>query len=207
VKDRDESNGARLQLWDCHGGTNQHWVRRGASSRPSSTDGETGWWLTKGDRSQVLARQAASVTFGAVDGGQPFIDVDPASEFQTIDGFGFALTGGSADVIHALNVTDRIALLTELFGRGPNDIGIDYLRLSIGASDLSSRAFTYDDLPPGQTDAELRQFSLAPEQESLLPLLREILQIRPELHIMAAPWSAPSPTPRSARTNSSPTLR
>jgi len=37
----------------------------------------------------------------------------------------------------------------------------------------------------------LSNFSLAPDQANLIPVLKEILQINPTLMIMASPWSAP----------------
>ncbi|MBC8083469.1 MAG: glucosylceramidase, partial [Hymenobacter sp.] len=72
-----------------------------------------------------------------------------------------------------------------------NSIGVSYLRLSIGASDLDARVFSYDDLPAGQTDPTLSKFSLAPDREHLLPVLKEILAVNPAIKLMASPWSPP----------------
>ena len=69
---------------------------------------------------------------------------------------------------------------------------MSYLRLSIGASDLDAAVFSYDDLPTGQTDPELARFSLTPDRAHLLPVLREILAINPELKLLASPWSPPA---------------
>ena len=33
-----------------------------------------------------------------------------------------------------------------------NGIAVSYLRISLGASDLNSEVFSYDDMPSGQTD-------------------------------------------------------
>ena len=57
------------------------------------------------------------------------IDVDPAKTYQTIDGFGFALTGGSAQLIQHMDPDARAALLHELFATDANNIGVSYLRL------------------------------------------------------------------------------
>ena len=81
--------------------------------------------------------------------------------------------------------------MQELFGSAANAISISYLRISIGASDLNSAPFTYDDMPTGQADPTLQQFSLAPDKTDLIPLLKEILVINPSIKIMATPWSAP----------------
>ncbi len=82
-------------------------------------------------------------------------------QFQGIDGFGFALTGGSAGLIMKMSPDKRNTLLQELFSENGNSAGISYIRLSIGASDLNDFVFSYDDLPDGETDFELKKFSLA----------------------------------------------
>lgn len=116
------------------------------------------------------------------------IVVDPQQRFQYVDGMGFALTWGSAQQLHRMSPKRRTTLLRRLFV----DDGISYLRLSIGASDLNSFVYSYDDLPPGQTDPDLRQFSLGHDMDHVVPILKEILAIRPSLTIMASPWSAPT---------------
>jgi glucosylceramidase len=110
-----------------------------------------------------------------------------------MDGFGFALTGGSAQLINTkLIPSARAGLLNELFLPEGNGIGISYLRVSIGASDLDDHVFSYDDMPVGETDVELENFSIEPDQENLIPVLKEILTINPNIKILGSPWSAPA---------------
>lgn len=118
--------------------------------------------------------------------------LDPRIRFQQIDGFGFTLTGGSAQLLHRMSPQARAALLRELFASDSTNIGVSYLRISVGASDLNDRVFTYNDLPEGQSDPEQKRFSLEPDRAHLIPVLREILRIQPGLRIMASPWTAPS---------------
>ncbi len=75
------------------------------------------------------------------------INIDTTQTYQTIDGFGYTLTGGSATLIYSLPADKRAALLKELFATDSTFIGISYLRISIGASDLSASPYTYDDMP------------------------------------------------------------
>lgn len=147
-------------------------------------------WITKGDQSLLLQPQPA-LRFQDGPGTSPAITVNAEQTYQGIDGFGFALTGGSATLIHQLQPAARKALLKELFGRGAKDIGISYLRISIGASDLDPAVFSYDDLPAGQTDPELKQFSIDADRKDLIPVLKEILAINPAIRIMGSPWSPP----------------
>jgi glucosylceramidase len=148
-------------------------------------------WITTGSQSQLLKKQTASITFSDQSDIANNIDVDSTQSFQTVDGFGFTLTGGSAYLINRMDGTSKSNLLKELFGNGADAIGISYLRVSIGASDLSAEVFSYNDLPAGQTDPTLAQFSLSQDTVDLLPVLKEILQINPSIKIMGSPWSPP----------------
>lgn len=147
-------------------------------------------WITKGDQSVLLHEQPA-LRFQNGPATSPTITVAAGKAYQSIDGFGFALTGGSAALIHQLPQATRQALLKELFGHGPKDIGISYLRISIGASDLDPEVFSYDDLPAGQTDPDLNHFSIDADRRHLIPLLKEILAINPGINLMGSPWSPP----------------
>ncbi len=119
------------------------------------------------------------------------INVDDSEIYQTMEGFGFALTGGSAIHINAMDPEARDKLLNELFGKGENSIGVSYLRVSIGASDLSDRVFTYNDLPEGEIDPEMKRFSIEPEKKDLIPVLKQILAINSEIKILGSPWTPP----------------
>lgn len=149
-------------------------------------------YLTTPDRSKLLERQP-KVAFEATNNSQlDKITVDSAIQYQTMDGFGFCLTDGSARLISEMAAVDKKQLLGELFGHKDSAIGISYLRVSIGASDLSDSVYTYDDMPEGQTDKSLKHFSIAKARIHLIPLLKEILRINPSIKILGSPWSAPS---------------
>jgi glucosylceramidase len=148
-------------------------------------------WLTTADRSALFQQQKQVLSFGDKVDANPVINIDDKITYQPIDGFGFALTGGSAMHIIRMSKPARAALLKELFAYDANNIGISYLRLSIGASDLNEKVFSYDDLPAGQTDMKLAHFDLGPDKDDVIPLLKEILAINPKIKIMGSPWSAP----------------
>jgi glucosylceramidase len=157
----------------------------------SQTTGPTEW-LTTADKTHLLQRQPAPVALLDNAGGRPVIEVDEKQVYQEIDGFGFALTGGSAQHIIHMNAAARSVLLHELFGTGNNQAGISYLRLSIGASDLNDHVFSYDDLPEGQTDTMLQHFDLGPDKADVIPVMKEIVAINPAIKILGSPWSPPA---------------
>ncbi len=148
-------------------------------------------WLTTPDRAALVAPQT-SLHFSSEAVQLPVLTVDDAQHFQTMDGFGFALTGGSAQLLMRMGAAQRTALLKELFTTGGDGIGVSYLRVSIGASDMNERVYSYDDLPVGETDAEMAKFSLGPDRTDVIPVLKEILAIRPGIKILGSPWSAPA---------------
>ncbi|WP_431293985.1 glycoside hydrolase family 30 protein [Pedobacter sp. P26] len=148
-------------------------------------------WLTKADRTALFTRQATGLRLSTAKNKQPVIAINDKKTFQSIDGFGYALTGGSAQHIIKMSAPARAALLKELFAADGNNIGVSYIRLSIGASDLNEKVFSYNDLPEGQTDLEQAKFDLGPDQADVIPVMKEILAINPKIKIMGSPWSPP----------------
>jgi len=160
--------------------------------QPSSGSGKAiTIWLTSPETGVLFQQQKSGLVFENQIYQSPAITVDTTQTFQAIDGFGNCLTGGSATLLHKMDAVNRNETLKELFATNDNNIGISYLRISIGASDLSDRVFSYNDLPTGETDPEMARFSLDAERIDLIPILKEILAINPNIKILGSPWSAP----------------
>jgi glucosylceramidase len=148
-------------------------------------------YLTQGDQSILFKKQNVGLIFSGSGTAGFTIDVDTTQTFQTIDGFGYTLTGGSATLLNSLPAGTLDALLKELFLWDSTNIGVSYLRISIGASDLSASTFTYDDVPAGETDVNLAHFSIDKEKQDLIPILKKIVALNPAIKILGSPWSAP----------------
>lgn len=157
---------------------------------PPIVKNEVDFWITKGDESIKLQKQNTPVAFTASTNVYQNIDLDISQTYQSVDGFGYTLTGGSAEVINSLSASKKQELLQDLFGSSDNSISVSYLRISIGASDLNSSVFSYNDLDPGQTDVNLTKFSIEKDR-GVINLLKEILAINPKIKILGSPWSAP----------------
>jgi glucosylceramidase len=161
------------------------------------TRGDVQVWLTNADKSAVFEEQKPFLKFEKEASRKPaaeqesVIEIDDQKEFQTIDGFGFALTGGSAQHLARMDAAKRAGLLEEFVGADGKNIGISYLRISIGSSDLNDHVYSYDDLAAAETDPEVKKFSLAGDRTELIPTLKEILAINPRIEILGSPWSAP----------------
>jgi len=158
---------------------------------PIPVENEVDIWLTKGDESVKIQKQNSVLSFNNSYNSYATIEVDDSQTFQSIDGFGFSLTGGSAQVINSLSDIKKQELLQILFGKNNNSISISYLRISIGASDLDEYPFSYNDLAEGETDVNLTKFTIEPDKRYLIPLLKEIININPTIKILGSPWSPP----------------
>jgi len=143
-------------------------------------------WMTRLDKSKLLEKQKQTLLFAANNQNLPTIFVDDSKAFQTMDGFGYTLTSGSASLINQLS--NKKQLLKELFGHDENSIGVNYLRVSVGASDLSDHTYSYSE----SKDLSLKNFSLKEDEKYLIPLLKEIIKINPKIKILASPWSPPT---------------
>ncbi|MEM8944986.1 MAG: glycoside hydrolase family 30 beta sandwich domain-containing protein [Planctomycetota bacterium] len=150
-------------------------------------------WLTTGDRSSLLSQQQDLIFQPGNGSGGFTINVNPNNTFQTIEGFGASLTDSSAWLIENKTNADQRDDLMKLLFDPSNGIGINYLRLPMGASDFTASGFyTYNDLPNGQTDVTQSQFSISHDQQYIIPQLQEALAINPDLKLMGSPWSAPA---------------
>ena len=143
--------------------------------------------LTRGDQSALLQPQP-SVSFADGVTSNATITIDEGTTFQTIDGLGFALTQGSAQAISNLDASTQKALLNELFNPTSGN-ALSIIRISIAASDLSESVYFYNSTPG---DVGMSNFSLeGPDTQDLIPIIKKILAINPQIKVLATPWSAP----------------
>ncbi|MDP9176834.1 MAG: glycosyl hydrolase [Gemmatimonadota bacterium] len=161
-------------------------------SSPTGPSGTVSAWVTTGDQSRLLTREPdLRFNKGAVDSTIPLIEVDYTREFQSVVGWGAAMSDAAAYLINTqLNAVQREALLQDLFGREPG-AGFSFLRMPMGASDFSRSHYSYDDRPAGETDSTLAHFSIDVDRTDRIPLLKRALAINPQLKFVGSPWSAP----------------
>lgn len=147
-------------------------------------------WLSTADHRKKLAAQPAIPMTKATSSPADIV-IDSDVTYQSIVGFGAAMTDSSAWLLHnTLGDAQRRALLNELYGPPPG-LNFNMMRLTIGASDFSLHFYTLDDLPFGATDPDLQHFNIAENLPDLIPMVQESLAINPRMQIVASPWSAP----------------
>jgi glucosylceramidase len=113
------------------------------------------------------------------------ITLDPADRYQSIDGFGAAVTGSTCYNLLKMSQQNRTRFLKETFS--PTEgMGYSYIRISIGCSDFSLSEYTCCDT------SGIENFALQNEELNyVIPVLKEILAINPEIKIMGSPWTCP----------------
>lgn len=156
---------------------------------PLQAAGETvSVWLTTDNLSARLAPQPALAFSASSGGANGTITVDPATRYQTIDGFGASFTDAAAKRI--FTSPSRNAVMRSLFH--PSDgIGVSMVRQPFGATDFTYYVanepfYTYDD-----TCCDLSDFSIAPDMQRTIPLLQQARGLNPGVRFIATPWTAP----------------
>lgn len=106
---------------------------------------------------------------------------------QEIDGYGYAITYAGAHELMRMSPEKRAELIRQTFSPTEGH-GVSYVRISIGCNDFSSDEFSLCDIPSD----DLADFALsADDKDYVIPILKDILAVNPDLKIIAAPWTPP----------------
>lgn len=125
------------------------------------------------------------IQFGSAGQTDGTITVNPSQTYQDIDGFGFAITSTAAYNLLKMSEVDRKGFLTKVFSPAYG-YGCSYVRIPIGTSDYALSEYTCCDTPG------IENFALTDEETKyIIPVMKEILAINPDVKVMSAPWTAP----------------
>lgn len=126
------------------------------------------------------------------------IRIDPLVKYQTMDGFGAALTGSTCYNLMRMNSEDRAKFMKEIFDT-VDGLGYSYVRISIGCSDFSLSEYTCCD------QQGIENFALTAEENNyVIPILKEALKYNPNIKILGSPWTCPRWMKVSEKGGSSP---
>ena len=107
---------------------------------------------------QLLFRKQTMDLGSTIGTANSIITLNSEQKYQTMDGFGFALTYSACYNLMKMTAQDRHDLLVKTFS--PNDgFGVNYVRMSIACSDFSSECYTYCE-QKGPDDNLLANFKL-----------------------------------------------
>ena len=127
---------------------------------------------------------------GWVDGTTGTIAVDELIQYEAYRGVGAALTYSAAWVINQSPQRDEI--IEYIFGE--DGMRVQLVRLTVGASDFTTATmghYTYNDTVGNVADSDLSEFSIEKDR-IIIDILKDALEINPDLVFIAAPWSAPA---------------
>src|SRR5690606_6471484 len=146
--------------------------------------GDVAIYITTNNRSQEFNRQFAY--FSEKENMSPStIRLEAETRFQTMDGFGAAVTGSTCYNLMQMTPANREKFLKETFSE-TEGMGQSYIRISIGCSDFSLSEYSCCDTPG------IENFGLTSEEtEYVIPIIKEILAINPDIKIMGSPWTPP----------------
>ena len=106
--------------------------------------------------------------------------------YSGFDGFGVALTPSSCYELSLMEPTERKELLRKIYTK--DGLGLSVGRICVGSSDYSPELYSYDDYP---FDTSLEHFSVERDEKYIIPMIKEILEINPDIYLFASPWSPP----------------
>jgi len=148
-------------------------------------------WLTTADLRHVLEEQARLQFDSTELPTATVIEIDPAKTYQTMLGLGASLEHSTCSNLFRLPSRERSRAIEQLVhpSRG---IGMNLMRICMGTSDFTGGPwYSYDDMPPGTVDPELKHFSIEPDRGYILPCLKLARRSNPKLLFFASPWSPP----------------
>jgi glucosylceramidase len=138
-------------------------------------------------------RLSATGTLDFKHMGQPLetqicVFVDPSKTYQTMIGFGGAITDASAETFAKIPAAKQREFLDAYFDR-EKGIGYTFARTNIHSCDFSSGSYTY----VTAEDKELKTFSVEPDRRYRIPLIKQAAATAGgKLTFFASPWSPPA---------------
>jgi glucosylceramidase len=145
---------------------------------------------TNPDQTALLTPETP-LTFSSGTASGTAINVDDTIHYQQLEGVGASFNDSDAWLVwNKLTPAQRTQLMSDLFST--DGIHLSYLRQGMGANDLSLSSYTYDDLPAGETDPQMKQFSIAHDQAYIIPTIKSAFAANPAIKVQALPWSPPA---------------
>ncbi|BCU78091.1 glycoside hydrolase family 30 protein [Luteolibacter sp. LG18] len=114
--------------------------------------------------------------------------VNSAQTSQTIDGWGGCFNERGWKAMEVLSAADRDTVMRALFDP-QTGLKLNLARTPIGASDYAISPYSLNETAG---DYAMANFSIARDQQRLLPYIKAALALRPDLYLWAVPWSPPS---------------
>jgi len=153
-------------------------------------------WVTTQDLTKKLHAEAP-ISFAksqlGTEGAPPHgtIQVRREMTHQVMLGLGSSFEHSTCYNLSRLDEKQRREAIARLVDR-QTGIGMNLMRICMGTPDFTGEPwYTYDEVPAGQTDPDLKQFSIEKDLRYVIPVLKAARQSNPQLLFFASPWSPP----------------
>lgn len=137
-------------------------------------------------------RELAPLEFApATEPRGPALFIDTAVKFQEFLGFGGAFTEAASTTLDKMPADKRQDILQAYFSPDPKQgHGYTLCRTHINSCDFSLGNYAYAEV---DGDVGLEHFSIARDRQSLIPMIREAMNLTGgKLRLFASPWSPPA---------------
>lgn len=144
-------------------------------------------WVTTTE-STAWAEQPALISASADTIPDIDVTIDTDKRLQTIDGFGACFNELGWLSLSKLEPGVREDIMEELFFSG---VGANFTlcRMPIGANDFSRDWYSYNEV---DGDYTMKSFTIANDQQTLIPFIKNAQKYQSALRIWASPWCPPS---------------
>jgi glucosylceramidase len=150
------------------------------------------WWISSSDMKYKLSPQKEIKWIDyQIHPVNWTIAVNMNKKFQTMLGMGSSFEPSTCYNIMQMNEKNREFTIERLVNP-VTGIGMNLMRLCIGTPDYTKDPwYTYDDVPKGETDPELKLFSVDKDLDYIIPVIKIAMKKNPGLLFFASPWSPP----------------
>lgn len=145
-------------------------------------------YVTTADNTMQFSRVGRDFAEGLNMNPELTVKLNPGQRYQEFDGFGAAITGATSYNLMRMPEENRQKLLKETFSV-EEGMGYSYVRVPIGGSDFN----VHNDFDYTCCDQQgIENFALtSDETDYIIPILKQILAINPNLKVMGSPWTCP----------------
>ena len=172
-----------------------------AGARGPAANASASLWRTAKDTGDRLSPQAplpwapGAAPAPLAGANATRVALQPASTFQTVLGFGGAITESAVHVFNKLGAAAQAQLIADLYGENANGTSLRYTtgRLTIGSCDFSLGYYSYNDMA---NDTAMANFTIAHDEAAIIPFILAAQGAagaagRP-LRFVSTPWSPPA---------------
>ena len=131
--------------------------------------------------------QAVSVEELSEEPADAVIEIDQNVVLGEIEGFGSCFNELGWASLSMLTQEERDGIFRELYT--PQGANFTMGRMPVGANDFSLDYYSYAEVAD---DFALEHFSIAHDEETLIPFIKSALAVYPDLKLWASPWCPPS---------------